>query len=101
MSTPGRGQAGPPEPHEGIDPFHNQESETEQTNQSPQVARGGVSGTVTPGSAPGAEDPGHDASGGTKDSNPIAGVGTSAQDRDEAVTPSSGPEYPPSNTGHA
>lgn len=85
----------------GIDPRNNPEARTEETNQIPQVARGGVSGTVTPGPQPGAEQPGHDSSGGTADENPIAGVGMSGADRKDTVTPSSGPEYPPSNAGHA
>ena len=89
------------EPHEGIDPYRNPEAETEQREQSPQVARGGVSGTVTPGHAPGPEQPDQAGSGGVADGNPISGVEVSEADRMDAVKPSTGPEYPRSTGGHA
>jgi hypothetical protein len=89
------------EPHEGIDPFRNPEAETEQRAQTPQVERGGVSGTVATGPAPGPEQPDQAVDGGVADGNPVAGVGVSDSDRDDAVKPSMGPEYPPSSGGHA
>jgi hypothetical protein len=89
------------EPHAGIDPFRNQEAETEQREQTPQVERGGVSGIVSTGPAPGPEQPDQPTEGGVAGGDPIAGVGASAQDSEDVVKPSQGPEYPPSTGGHA
>jgi hypothetical protein len=89
------------EPHDGIDPYSNVEAETEQRAQTPQVERGGVSGTVSTGPEPGPEQPGQAVGGGVADGDPTAGVGASEQDSTDAVRPSRGPEYPPSTGGHA
>ena len=85
----------PKDPHEGIDPAANPESEAAERDQSSYVARGGQSsGIIDMGSAPGDEQPSKARTDGTAAGNPLSGVTASDKDIEDAVSGDTGPEHP-------
>jgi hypothetical protein len=85
----------PQDPHGGIDPSANAETEAAERNQSSYVARAGQSsGIIDMGSAPGDEQPSKARAGGTAAGNPLAGVTASDKDIEDAVSGDTGPEHP-------
>lgn len=88
-------QAGPQDPHEGINPAANREAEAVERDQTSYVARGGQSsGIVDNGPAPGDEQPSQAVAGGTAGGDPLAGVTASREDVEQAVSGDTGPERP-------
>ena len=84
----------PQDPHEGIDPAANPETEAAERDQSSYVARAGQSGVVDMGSAPGDEQPSKARAGGTAAGTPLAGVTATDEDVEDAVSGDTGPEHP-------
>ena len=88
-------QPTPRDPHEGINPAGDPESEAVERDQSSYVSRGGnTSGIVDTGPGPGDEQPSQAAGGGTAGGDPLAGVTASRQDVEQAVSGDTGPERP-------
>ena len=88
-------QPGPQDPHDGIDPTANRESEAAERDQTSYVARGGQSsGIIDMGPAPGDEQPSQAVGGGTSGGDPLSGVRASAEDVEDAVSGDTGPEHP-------
>ena len=86
---------GPQDPHDGIDPAANREAEAAERDQTSYVARGGQSsGIIDMGPAPGDEQPSQAVGGGTSGGDPLAGVGASPEDVEDAVSGDTGPEHP-------
>ena len=88
-------QPTPRDPHDGIDPAANRETEAAERDQTSYVARGGQSsGIIDTGPAPGDEQPSQAVGGGTSGGDPLAGVSASEQDVEDAVSGDTGPEHP-------
>lgn len=88
-------QPTPQDPHDGINPAANPETEAAERGQSSYVARGGQSsGIIDSGPAPGDEQPSQAVGGGTAGGDPLAGVTASPEDVEHAVSGDTGPERP-------
>ena len=85
----------PRDPHEGIDPGANPESQAADRDQTSYVARAGQSsGVVDTGPAPSDEQPSLAVDGGTAGGDALAGVSADADDVEQAVSGDTGPEHP-------
>ena len=85
----------PQDPHDGIDPAANRETEAAERDQTSYVARGGQSsGILDTGPAPGDEQPSQAVPGGAAGGDPLGGVGASPQDVEDAVSGDTGPAHP-------
>lgn len=83
------------DPHEGIDARNNPQARAQEQDQSPAVARGGMSGMTEVGGGPGSEQPSQQVEGGgTATGDPLAGVTIDLADREQAVDGDTGPEHP-------
>ena len=87
------------EPHDGIDPYNNQESKAREAGEAPLLARGGANVTAESGHAPADEQPGQQLAGGTAGGSPLEGVLASDDDLADSVSGDTGPENPGERRG--
>lgn len=84
------------EPHEGIDPYNNQEVKAREAGEAPLLARGDANVAPESGPAPADEQPSQTIAGGTAGGDPLSGV---TGDTEEAVAGDTGPENPGERRG--